>query len=133
MRIINFAADGFQAAVEKGFFDWALKQDADLICIQDLRCQEYDLGADKFFPAGYFPYFFDNGEGTNGVAIYTRKLPKAIMTGLGFNEFDQEARYIQADFDNLSIGSILLPQAEIGDHAAIERKLQFQQLLQQKL
>lgn len=134
MRIINFCADkGIQDAAEKGFFEWLSKQDADVVCIQNLGCQEHELTADIFFPQGYFPYFFDHYEGKNGVAIYTRKLPKAIMIGLGFNDFDQEARYIQADFDDLSIGSIFLPDAPIGDAAAIERKLQFQQLLQQHL
>jgi exodeoxyribonuclease-3 len=133
MRIINFCADGIRAADQKGFFEWLANQDADVICIQDLRCQEYQLTKDIFFPQGYFPYFFDHQDGINGVAIYTRKLPKAIMTGLGFNEFDQEARYIQADFDDLSIGSILLPYAADGDHSAIKRKLHFQSLLQQHL
>jgi exodeoxyribonuclease-3 len=133
MRIINFCAEGIKTAANKGFYEWLANQDADVVCIQDLRCQEHELTTDIFFPQGYFPYFFDHYEGQNGVAIYTRKLPKAIMTGLGFNDFDQEARYIQADFDTLSIGSILLPAAAKGDSAAIERKLQFQQLLQQHL
>ncbi len=45
----------------------------------------------------------------NGVAIYCRTLPKAIMTGLGFADFDMEGRYIQADFGNLSIISLYMP------------------------
>lgn len=133
MRIINFSADGIKAAAQKGFFDWLLNQDADIICIQDLRAQEYDLTEDLFFPQGYFCYFFDTPDSTNGVAIYTRKLPKAIMTGLGFNDFDGEARFIQADFDNLSVGSILAPSATLDDPASMERKAQFFDLLQAHL
>lgn len=133
MRIINFCAEGLEQAAQKGFFEWLAKQDADVICIQDIRCQEHQLAENIFFPEGYFPYFFDHYESQNGVAIYTRKLPKAIMTGLGFNEFDQEARYIQADFDNLSIGSILVPSSDANDAASLERKQQFLQLLQAHL
>lgn len=125
MRIINFCADGIQSAAEKGFFEWVVNQDADLICIQDLRAQEYDLTDDVFFPEGYFPYFFDTMDGSNGVAIYTRKLPKAIMTGLGFNDFDPEARYIQADFDDISIGSIMVPESTLDDISSMERKASF--------
>ncbi len=133
MRIINFCADGIQSAAKEGFFEWVTEQDADVICIQNLDCEEYDLRSDTFFPQGYFPYFFDNMEGTNGVAIYTRKLPKAIMTGLGFNDFDIEARYIQADFDDISIGSLLMPSSSLQDANSMERKAQFLDLMQQHL
>lgn len=129
MRIINFSADGIQSAAKKGFFEWLASQDADLVCIQDLRAQEHDLVDDIFFPQGYFAYFFDSPDSSNGVAIYTRKLPKAIMTGLGFNDFDMEARYIQADFDEISIGSILVPHSSLEDPISLSRKAQFLELM----
>ncbi len=130
MRIINFSADGIESAEKNGFFEWVSKQDADFICIQDLRAQEYDLVSDTYFPQGYFAYFFDNMDRLNGVAIYTRKLPKAIMTGLGFTDFDIEARFIQADFDEISIGSILVPESSLDDANSMEKKAQFLDLLQ---
>ena len=133
MRVINFCADGIKAAAKQGFFNWPVNQDADIICIQNLDCEEYDLTDDVFFPQGYFPYFFDNMDGINGVAIYTRKLPKAIMTGLSFNDFDIEARYIQADFDDISIGSILVLESTLNAANSMERKAQFLDLLQQHL
>ena len=37
MRIISFSADGIQNAAGNGFYDWLSEQDADFICIQDLR------------------------------------------------------------------------------------------------
>lgn len=126
MRIISFCAEGIFAAAENGFYDWVLNQDADIICVQDLKAQEYDLQADVFFPEGYFPYFFDSPEkNTNGVAIYCRHMPKAIMTGLGFGDSDIEARYIQADYGEISIGSILAPSASIKEPASLEHKAQF--------
>jgi exodeoxyribonuclease-3 len=133
MRIISFCADGIESAAEKGFFDWALEQDADIICIQDLRAQEYDLQDNVYFPEGYFPYFYDSPHSINGVAIYVRQMPKAIMTGLGFGELDIEARYIQADFENVSIGSILVPSAFSGNAQEQEQKEQFCKLLQNHL
>ena len=85
MRIISFSADGIKDAAKNGFYEWLQEQDADFICIQDLRCSEYDLQDNLFFPSEYNAYFFDDVDGkANGVAIYTRELPKAIMTGLGF-------------------------------------------------
>ncbi len=130
MRIISFSADGIINAAEKGFYDWLAKQDADFICIQDLRCSEYDLQDNKYFPQDYNAYFFDDiGGKANGVAIYCRKLPKAIMTGLGFADFDMEGRYIQADYEDLSIGCLLAPFAEPGDTDQLARKMAFYEQL----
>ena len=131
MRIISFSADGIKDAAKKGFYEWLSEQDADFVCIQDLRCSEYDLQDDIFFPSEYNAYFFDDVDGKeNGVAIYCRQLPKAIMTGLGFADFDMEGRYIQADFENLSVGCLLAPAAENGQADQQARKSEFFGLLQ---
>ena len=44
------------------------------------------------------------------------------MTGLGFNEFDMEARYMQADFERISFGSLLAPPAILGDEKSMAAK-----------
>ncbi|MCB1674718.1 MAG: endonuclease/exonuclease/phosphatase family protein [Halioglobus sp.] len=130
MRIISLSADGIKNAAEKGFYDWLTEQDADFVCIQDLQCSEYDLQDNVYFPEEYNAYFLDDIDGKqNGVAIYCRQLPKAIMTGLGFADFDMEGRYIQADYENLSVGCLLAPQATSGDEAQQARKNEFFALL----
>lgn len=130
MRIISFSADGVKDAAEKGFYNWLKEQDADFICVQDLQCSEYDLQDQQFFPEDYNAYFFDDIDGkANGVAIYCRQLPKAIMTGLGFADFDMEGRYIQADYENLSVGCLLAPRAEAGNVEQLQRKAEFYELL----
>ena len=126
MRIISFSADGIKSAAEKGFFEWLKEQDADFVCIQDLQCSEYDLQDSVFFPEEYNAYFFDDIDGkANGVAIYCRQLPKAIMTGLGFADFDMEGRYIQADYENLSVACLLAPQVVQNDAEQQTRKNEF--------
>ena len=130
MRIISLSADGIKNAAQKGFYDWLTEQEADFICVQDLKCSEYDLQDNIYFPQDYNAYFLDDIDGkSNGVAIYCRQLPKAIMTGLGFADFDMEGRYIQADYENLSVGCLLAPQAATGDEAQQERKDEFFALL----
>ncbi|MBR9909465.1 MAG: exodeoxyribonuclease III [Gammaproteobacteria bacterium] len=113
MRIISLSVDGIHQAAQRGLYDWLAEQDADIICLQDLRALEYELDGDPFQLDGYFAYFFDSGERHyNGVAIYTRKQPKALIFGLGFSSgVDMEGRYLQADFEQISIGSLLAPSA----------------------
>jgi exodeoxyribonuclease-3 len=113
MRIISLSVDGIHQAAARGLYDWLADQDADIICLQDLRCQEYETDDAVFHPEGYNAYFFDSGvKHYNGVAIYSRVLPKALIYGFGFSSgVDMEGRYLQIDFDNLSVGSLLAPSA----------------------
>ena len=43
MRIITFNANGIRSAGDKGFWDWFDSQDADILCIQELKAQLADL------------------------------------------------------------------------------------------
>lgn len=127
MRIISLSVDGIHQAAQRGLYDWLAEQDADVVCLQDLRAQEYELDHDTFHPEGYFAYFFDSGIAhTNGVAIYTRHMPKALIYGFGFaSGLDMQGRYLQLDFEKLSIGSFLAPQAEAGNEQQLEEKVGF--------
>ncbi len=110
MRVITFNTQGIENAADNGFFDWMAKQDADVVCLQNLKAREYQLDGDRYHPEGYHSYFFEAWEdGYSGVAIYTRHVPKAIMTGLGFEQCDTQGRFIQADFDKVSIASFTIP------------------------
>ena len=113
MRIISLSVDGIHQAAQRGLYDWLASQDADIICLQDLRALEPELDHDVFHPDGYFAYFLDSGvRHYNGVAIYTRHQPKALIYGLGFSSgVDMEGRYLQIDYEKYSIGSLLAPSA----------------------
>ena len=113
MRIISLSVDGIHQAAQRGLYQWLAEQDADIICLQDMRALEYEMEIDEFQLDGYFAYFFDSGvKHYNGVAIYTRHIPKALIFGLGFSSgVDMEGRYLQADFEHVSIGTLLAPSA----------------------
>ncbi len=116
MRIMTFNANGIRAAAKKGFFDWFLRQDIDVLCLQETKSQEHQLSDPLFSPEGYHTYFFDaEKKGYSGVGIYTRKEPDNIHVGLGWKEADTEGRYLQADFGNISIASIYLPSGTMGE------------------
>ncbi len=127
MRIISLCVDGIHQAAQRGLYQWLAEQDADIICLQDLRALEHELEYNEHFQLdGYFAYFFGSGiEHYNGVAIYTRHQPKALIFGLGFSSgVDMEGRYLQADFEQISVGTLLAPTA-LGDHESQEVKIQF--------
>lgn len=126
MRIISLCVDGIHQAAQRGLYDWLAEQDADIICLQDLRALEYELDNDIFHPEGYFAYFFDSGvKHYNGVAIYTRHQPKALIYGLGFaSGVDMEGRYLQVDYERYSIGTLLAPSA-FSEAESLDVKIKF--------
>ena len=125
MRIITLNVQGLRQAAERGLFDWMVTQNADVVCLQDIREKDYQLDEPLFHPEGWYAYFFDAFEdGYSGTAIYSRHQPKAVMTGLGFSGCDFEGRFIQADFERVSVASISVPSG-LGDDDKQDAKNEF--------
>ncbi len=59
MKIMTLNANGIRAAHRKGFFEWMLKQDVDVVCIQETKAQTHQLVEDILSPNGYFGFFND--------------------------------------------------------------------------
>ena len=117
MRVITCNVNGLRSAYRKGFLDWMLLQDADVICLQELKAQPADLQMPCFHPDGYRLYTHcAEKKGYSGVGIYTRHVPQAVHQGLGWPCADQEGRYLQIDFEGLSIASIYMPSGTSGAH-----------------
>jgi len=116
VRIITANLNGIRSAAKKGFFEWVTQQNADVICVQELKAQEADLTSDVFKPEGYFSHFhYAEKKGYSGVGIYTKKRPLSVKTGLGWPEADQEGRYVEIDFGQLCIASLYLPSGTSGE------------------
>ncbi|WIO74390.1 exodeoxyribonuclease III [Porticoccaceae bacterium LTM1] len=131
MRIISLCLEGIHQAAQRGLYDWLTSQDADVICLQNLKAQEHELEWQPQFELdGYFAYFFGDSEPqSNGVAIYTRAMPKALMYGFGFSSGeDMKGRYLQADFGDISIGSLLAPSGVTGEPSQDIKRQFFQDL-----
>ena len=117
MRIISFNANGIRSAASKGFFDWLRQQEADVVCVQETKSQEHQLSDPAFRPDGHHCFYRDAStkKGYSGVAIYARREPDAVITSLGRPDFDEEGRYIEARFGNLSVVSFYIPSGSSGE------------------
>jgi exodeoxyribonuclease-3 len=125
MKVITVNTNGIRAAARKGFFDWLLKQQADVVCIQETKAQVDQLSDAVFHPEGYHCYYFDaEKKGYSGTALYCRKKPNKVIRGLGWDPADSEGRYIQADFDGVSVISIYLPSGSSSEERQ-QRKVKF--------
>lgn len=116
MRAISLNLNGIRSAASKGLFDWLQQTDADLVCLQELKAQLPDLTPEMLAPAGYKGYFHAaEKKGYSGVGLYARRAPDRIIEGLGLPDIDQEGRYLEAWFGNLSVISLYLPSGSSSD------------------
>ena len=116
MRIITLNANGIRSAARKGFFDWLERQDADVVCVQETKCQREQVTDTTFHPAGFHCHYFDaTRKGYSGVALFSRARPDDVVVGYGSKEFDAEGRYLEARFGKLSVVSVYLPSGSSGE------------------
>lgn len=125
LRVISANLNGIRSATTKGFFDWLAQQNADVVCVQELKAQSGDI-IDAVRKPGALTGWFHCAEkkGYSGVGLYARKQPDRVVEGIGHPGFDAEGRYIRADWGNLSVISLYLPSGSSGEERQ-QMKFQF--------
>ncbi|KON81472.1 exodeoxyribonuclease III [Azoarcus sp. PA01] len=122
LRVITLNLNGVRSAVGKGFLDWLATQDADVVCVQELKAQAGDLSDAMRTPNGYTGHFHHaEKKGYSGVGLYTRRPPDRIVEGLGIADIDAEGRFLQLDFGPLSVVSLYLPSGSSSEECQLAK------------
>jgi exodeoxyribonuclease-3 len=110
LRIISMNLNGIRSAWSKNVLPWIAGQQADFVCLQELKAQLPDLSAEMLKPDGmHAVYHCAEKKGYSGVGIWSRRAPDRVIAGFDGGEFDAEGRYLRADFGALSVISLYLP------------------------
>ncbi len=122
MKIISYNINGIRASSKKGLFDWLKKENADIICIQEVRANEelarkafmnnsnqISLFENKLFLDKYYiTYNCGKVPGYSGTVILSKKTPDKVIYGTNSEE-DIEGRTITAIFHNLAVVNCYVP------------------------
>lgn len=121
MKIVSLNCNGIRSAARKGFYDWMQAQHADVVCLQETKAQEHQLPLEAAAVSHYSAVFLDaEKKGYSGVAIYAKREPERVVRGLGWPEYDREARWLQFDYPAangvgpLSVVSLYVPSGAMG-------------------
>ncbi len=130
MKVVSYNVNGIRAAINKGFIDWLIATDADVVCLQEIKAMKEQLDLSLFEEAGYsYNYWFSaQKKGYSGVAILSKKKPDHLEYGTGIDYMDFEGRNLRADFGDVSIMSMYLPSGTNMDR--LEFKLKYMDDLQ---
>lgn len=126
MRIISLNLNGIRSATNKGLYAWLKTQDADIVCMQEVKAQAADMTPEMLNPPGYYGHFhYADKKGYSGVGIYSKVKPDVVIEGLSnpsqghaegsMLDIDSEGRYIECQFGNLSVVSLYLPSGSSGE------------------
>lgn len=121
MKIISLNLNGIRSATNKGMLNWLQTQNADVVCMQEIKAQQADMTPEMLNPSGYYGYFhYAEKKGYSGVGIYCKVKPDAVIEGLGgsndgVQDIDSEGRYLECQFGNLSVISLYLPSGSSGE------------------
>ena len=93
-----------------------LKQDADVVCLQEIKAQTEQLDARILQPAGYCGFF--NSAKKKAIAVLPcipGREPDKVTDQLGWDTADREGRFLQADYPGVSVVSLYLPSGTSGE------------------
>ena len=130
MIIISYNVNGIRAAIKKGFIEWLVAANPDVICLQEIKAQKDQLDLSLFEAAGYgYNYWFSaQKKGYSGVAILSKTEPQNVVYGTGITSMDYEGRNIRVDFPDVSIMSLYLPSGT--NIQRLEHKFEYMDLFQ---
>lgn len=146
MKIISWNVNGIRAVEKKGFVDWLLSTEADVICIQETKAQAGQLSPELTNPVditkglSYKSYFYSaKRPGYSGTAIYAKNEPDSVEN-LGDERFDSEGRVTIAKFGTTAVISAYFPNSQDGideetgkpNHPRLDYKLEFDKAIHKK-
>ncbi len=114
MRLLSWNVNGIRAVQKKGFVDWLLTEDPDILCLQETKAAPEQLSEELLNINGYKSYFSSSTvkKGYSGVAIYTKQEPIKVEHGFGIPKFDDEGRIVVAEYKEFVLINIYYPNGK---------------------
>jgi exodeoxyribonuclease-3 len=116
MKLISYNVNGIRAAIQKGFIQWLLEENPDIICLQEIKAEIDQVDLSEIRALGYQIYWHSaQKKGYSGVAIFSKLIPNHVEIGCGIEKYDTEGRIIRIDFETFSVMSVYMPSGSSGD------------------
>ncbi|MCC7118921.1 MAG: exodeoxyribonuclease III [Anaerolineales bacterium] len=133
MKMISWNVNGIRAGLNKQTLDWAFAQNADAICLQEVKARPEQLSAEQRARL-HLPFVWNPAEraGYSGVATFYKDKPDEIKLGMDEPRFDVEGRIVQTRWGNLRLLNIYFPSGSRG-HERVGYKLAFYERLLKEL
>lgn len=125
MKLVSWNVNGIRAVVKKGFLDWLDEASPDVLCLQETKASEEQLGEELLTPPGYYT-FWHSGEkkGYSSVATFTKTRPLDVQRGQEILPRDTEGRILMTEYPDFRLYNIYFPNGGRGEER-LRYKLEF--------
>lgn len=115
LTVTTINVNGARAACKErstenlGMLAWLKQTRADVICMQETRCEDDQLAATfetAFADGWHLASAPSERKGRNGVAVLSRTPFDDIRIGCGAEEFDTHGRWIEVDTAGITVVSV---------------------------
>lgn len=115
LRILSWNVNGIRAVQKKGFVDWTLNENPDILCLQETKAHPQQLSDELLNINGYKSFFSSSivKKGYSGVAVYTKSEPTKVEHGFGIPKFDDEGRILVLDYNDFILINIYYPNGKM--------------------
>ncbi len=112
MKIISWNVNGIRAIAKKSFFADLEPIDADIICFQETKAQEYQVAETLEPLKGY--HIYSNAAkkpGYSGTAVISKTKPLSVTKGINIEEHDTEGRVLCLEYEAFSLVNVYVPNS----------------------
>jgi len=111
MKYISWNVNGLRAVMNKGFTEFIENEQADFICLQEIKLQENQIDMAHLNYDIYWNYA--EKKGYSGTAILTKQKPLNVTYGINTLQIpDNEGRVITLEFANYYLINIYTPNSK---------------------
>jgi len=106
MKIATWNVNGIRAR-QAQFCEWLARERPDVVCLQELKAEPGQI-PEQCKVADYFT-FWHGMRAYSGVSLHIRKGAFETQPAFSHPDFDMESRIVQAQFGNLVLASVYVP------------------------
>ncbi|MDZ7743288.1 MAG: exodeoxyribonuclease III [Bacteroidota bacterium] len=117
MKIVSYNVNGITSGHQEGPAGLVKSMRMpDVVCLQETKAQPDQIPLFDFEELGYLNYWFSaKKRGYSGTAILSRIKPDKVVMGMEMEKYDNEGRFIRADYGDVSVVSVYHPSGSSGD------------------
>ena len=132
MKITTWNVNGIRAAFQKGVLEWIGANQADIVCLQEIKAKPEQVDTSLIENISYM-YKINSAQrpGYSGVATLYKHEPDHFEFGMGNEKFDHEGRIIQFSYKDFELFNIYFPNGGRGLER-VQFKLDFYRFLLEK-
>ncbi|MEN6299481.1 MAG: exodeoxyribonuclease III [Anaerolineaceae bacterium] len=130
MRIITWNVNGLRAALSKNALEHVKNQEADIICLQEIKTRSEQINPEQLNSFGNYRIIWNPAvrPGYSGVASFVKNPFNSYELGFGNPQFDNEGRVIQMLVDDFRLFNVYFPNGQ-RDLGRLKYKLDFYESL----